>query len=113
MCNVAFIIETGGRVGGVGLYFLDMLAGVLGLRTGGTQQLQRRLASERDSPAELARWRKRVALRGVALALTRQQGYVLEPVVDEIRAPDRAMKEVAGEYGVHGSGFSPSQPEDT
>jgi hypothetical protein len=47
-------------------------------------------------------------LRGVALALTRQQGYMLEQIVDEIHAPDLAMEEVAGDYGDDRSGFSRS-----
>jgi hypothetical protein len=51
----------------------------------------------------------RGALRGFALALIRQQGYMLEQIVDE-----RAMEEVAGEYGasllprlIHKPGLQP------
>ncbi len=93
------------------MQFLDMLASVLVEDEGtdsGHAVAAASAASERHSPSELAWRRKRVALRGVALTLTRQQGCMLEQIVDEIHVPDRAMEEVAGEYGDDGSGFFPA-----
>ena len=87
MCNVAFIIETGGRVGGVGLYFLDMLAGVLGLRTGGTRRPQRRLL---QNGTVLRSWLGGANGWCCGASRWRWPG-MLEQRVDEIHAPDRAV----------------------
>ena len=62
-------------------------------------------ATARLDAARRAQERKQAALRAVVWALVRQQGYMLERIVDEINAPDRAVESVVvGEYGDDGSG---------
>ena len=102
---VPFIVETGGRVGVAGRRFLDTLVGGLVSDEGAAPDNAAGTATARLDAARRAQERKQAALRAVVWALVRQQGYMLERIVDEINAPDRAVESVVvGEYGDDGSG---------
>ena len=88
-------LETGGgrMIGDAGLRFIDdTLTGVRTAAAAPVAASGRAAERGRCAAVEVARRHESAALRDVARALTKHQGFMLAKIVEEIHAPDLAVE---------------------